>query len=302
MAEKVIISGGSGFIGSAMAETLAQAGYNVVVLSRRSEGEEASITFDVWDGQTVGPWAQHLDGAAAVVNLAGESLADERWTAERKQALLDSRVKSTRTLMDALEQTPRRPEALIQASAIGFYGSGEDDIFTENSPGGTGFLAEVCRQWEQAAQPAQSLGVRLVIMRLGVVLGRDGGILKRLLTLFRRGLGGPWGSGRQWLSWVHLADVISAVEYFLHTPTAQGVYNLTSPQPVQVREFARCLGAALHRPAIMKAPAAILRLALGEMADEMLLSGQRVEPRKLLQEGFSFRFSDLKNALKDIVS
>ncbi len=302
MPDKVIITGGRGFIGSALAGSLAQAGYNVVVLSRRSGGEEASITFDEWDGQTVGPWARHLDGAAAVVNLAGESLAEGRWTAERKQALLDSRVKSTQTLIKALEQTPQRPKALIQTSAIGFYGPGGDEPFTENSPGGAGFLAEVCRQWEQTALSVESLGVRLVIIRLGVVLGRDGGMMKRLSTLFRRGLGGPWGSGRQWLSWVHLADVISAVEYFLHTPTAQGVYNLTAPQPVQVQVFARRLGEALHRPALLRTPAAMLRLAMGEMADEMLLTGQRVEPQKLLQEGFTFRFPDLKDALKDIVS
>lgn len=301
MLGKVIIAGGRGFVGAALAGSLAEAGYEVVVLSRRAGGGDSSITFDVWDGQTVGPWRRHLEGAAAVVNLAGENVG-HRWTPAVKEAILNSRVRAAQAICEAIKQTAAKPGVLIQASGIGIYGSRGDEVLDEESGFGAGFLAEVGRQAEPSVQGVTGLGVRLVIARLGVVLGAGGGVLGQLLPMFSKGLGGRWGPGTQWLSWIHLRDVIAGVRYFLETPQASGVYNVVAPQPVRVSEFARQLGQALGRPALLPAPAWALRLKFGQMADELLLSSQRVHPQRLLAANFPFRFTEVSAALADILA
>lgn len=266
---KIAVAGGTGFIGRALVARLRERGDDVDVLRR---GEVAS--------------------ADVVVNLAGENIG-RRWTSERKRKILDSRVNTTNALVDA------HPRTLINASAVGFYGPRGDEILDESAGSGSGFLAEVTREWEAAAHRADSFA-RVVIFRFGVVLGREGGALKEMLLPFQLGVGGPIGSGTQWMSWVDRQDVIQAIEWALDNPAVRGTYNITSPEPVRNRDFVRALGRALHRPAFMPAPAFALRLLFGEMADEMLLGGQRVVPSRATGEGFSFRYRTLDDALRHI--
>jgi uncharacterized protein (TIGR01777 family) len=239
---------------------------------------------------------ESVSGFDAVIHLAGETIA-ERWTKAKKQAIRESRVLGTRNIAEALAQTAKRPAVLIAASAIGYYGDRGDEVLTEESTGGEGFLAEVCREWEAASQAAAKAGIRTVMARLGIVLSPSGGALGKMLTPFRLGLGGRVGSGGQWWSWVVLDDVIGAIEYVMNTNTLAGPVNLVSPSPVTNREFTRSLASALSRPALFPLPAFAARLALGQMADELLLASQRVEPAKLRASGYRFRHPELGNAL-----
>jgi uncharacterized protein (TIGR01777 family) len=235
-----------------------------------------------------------------VVHLAGESVASGRWTATRKRAIRESRVTGTRTLVDWLITREPRPEVLVSASAIGFYGDRGDEPLDESSPVGGGFLAEVCRDWEAEAERAEAAGIRVVRLRIGLVLTREGGALSRMLPLFRLGLGGPVGSGRQWFPWIHLEDVLNVVEWALETPSARAAYNLVAPGIVRQADFATALGRVLRRPALLPTPAFALRLALGELADEALLASAQVTSRRLQSEGYAFRWPDLRPALLEI--
>jgi hypothetical protein len=289
---RVLVTGGTGFIGVAVCRALRSAGHAVIVVSRRPEaGREDEVG-----------WEQVPDAvraADAIVNLAGEPIADGRWTPLRKERIRESRVNATRALVDAVAESSARPSVLVSASAVGYYGSRGDEPLDETSGAGTGFLATVCQAWEQEAMRAEPLGLRVVRLRIGVVLANDGGALARMMPAFRAFLGGPLGSGRQWMSWIHRDDVVGLVLAALGSPRLRGAVNATAPQPVTNREFAEALGHALGRPAFMRVPALALRLGLGEMAD-MLLTGQRVFPAAAERGGYRWRFAELGRALRAV--
>lgn len=299
---RVILAGGSGLIGRALAAELARAGTEVVVLTRSAAvaGLPAGARAVVWDGRTAGDWAAECDGAEAIVNLSGENVADGRWTAARKRRLESSRIEPTRALVDAIGSARLPPRALLQGSAVGFYGDGGEVGLDERAARGEGFLPELSQRWEEASAPVESLGVRRVLLRTGIVLARDGGALAKMLLPFRLGLGGPLGSGRQWLPWIHLADEVGAIRFLLERGDLTGAFNLVAPEATTQRGFARALGRALGRPAIAAVPAPVLRLAVGEMAN-VLLASQRVIPARLIQAGFAFAHPELDGALGVLV-
>jgi uncharacterized protein len=241
-----------------------------------------------------------VSGLDAVIHLSGESVAG-RWTSVKKRRISDSRVISTQNLSQALASVDQKPLVFLCASAIGYYGNRGGEILTEKSRSGSGFLAEVSREWENATKPASETGIRTVNLRIGIVLSREGGALKPMLLPFRLGLGGRIGNGRQWWSWIHIADLASAVWHILRTKSVEGAVNMTAPSPETNAEFTRTLAHALHRPAVLPIPAVVARLAFGELADEGLLASARVEPNKLLASAFQFRFPDLKSALASLV-
>jgi len=312
---KITIAGGSGFLGRALTDRLAAKGHLVTILGRQAPGlraapgREAAGPPDArpparipWfpDG-TAGPWAAALDGADAVVNLAGESIGGGRWTAARKARLHDSRIQATRSLVAAINAATKPPGVFISGSAQGYYGSRGDEILTEESQAGCDFLAGVCSAWEREARRALPAVKRAVLVRSGLVLDAREGALPPMIRPFRLFAGGPLGSGRQYLSWIHREDWVSLVRWALVTDTVDGPLNLTSPNPVTNAEFARTLGRVLGRPSIMPAPAVALRLLLGEMADGLLLCSQRVLPARATAMGFAFRFPDLGAALTDLL-
>jgi hypothetical protein len=302
---KVVVAGGSGFVGSAVARSLLDAGHAVTVLTRSAGTARARLDPRVelveWDGHSAEAWERAIDGAGGVVNLAGESLAAQRWTQERKQQLRASRVQATAALVRAMEQASVRPPVLISASAVGYYGPRGIEPVAEDASPGHDFLAALCQEWERAARGAERLGVRVVLLRLGIVLGEGGGPLEKMIPPFRMFVGGPLGSGRQWVSWVHREDVAGLVRFGLENEAVRGPVNATAPEAVTMAAFCRALGRALHRPCWAPVPAPALRLILGEMA-EMLLTGQRVEPRAALRLGYEFRFPKLDAALRAAIS
>jgi uncharacterized protein (TIGR01777 family) len=294
----VLIAGGAGFIGSALARRLAQHGHRVSILSRRPSAPSGAPPAFHWDPERGEFDGNALTGTDAVVNLAGEDLAGGRWTRERKRRLVESRVSATRFLVQRMAERKAPPGTLVSVSATGIYGNRGEEVLTEESLPGAGFLADLARAWEEAALPAREAGARLVVARLGIVLDSRGGALASLLPMFRVGLGGALGSGEQWMSWVSLPDVLAVLEMTLERRDVAGAINVVSPAPVRNREFARTLGRALRRPAILPAPAWALRLALGEMADEALLSSACVAPKRLTSLGYRFAFEDLDRALR----
>lgn len=296
----VVIAGGSGLIGRALTERLLADQHSVVILSRTSApASNPRVRRVGWkpDGG-VGAWVEEIAGADAVVNLAGAGIADRRWTPDQKTELRSSRIMPTRSLVAAVRQARRRPVVFIQGSAVGFYGTddGTRDV-DESSPPGSDFLADLCQAWEAEALPAAEFGCRLVTLRTGVVLSADGGVLSRLRLPFLLFAGGPISSGRQYISWVHEADFISMVAWALANPAVHGVFNATSPEPVTNARFSAALGRALHRPSLMPLPAFALRLVYGEMAQVMLIEGQRVVPRRAIEMGFTFRYPRIEDAV-----
>ncbi|MBC17335.1 Epimerase family protein YfcH [Pseudodesulfovibrio profundus] len=298
---RAIIAGGTGFIGKNLVDNLKGSDWEIVVLSR-SPGKVADI-FDSgvigmrWDN---GDWPDMLGPETVVVNLAGENIADGRWTASKKERILTSRIKAGQRLVEVVKQSGVTPAALIQASAVGYYGPHGDKLIDESTPSGSGFLAEVCRQWEASTQELKSMGVRRCVIRTGMVLG-DGGALEKMLPPFRNYLGGPPGDGFQGASWIHMADEVGAIRFLMENTAASGAFNLTAPTPVRMRKFSRILGETLDRPYKLKVPPFALRLLFGEMADEVLLSGQLALPKRLQEAGYEFRFATLEDALKDIL-
>lgn len=303
---RVVVAGGTGFIGRALCERLVHAGHSVTVPTRDMEKARARVYHAV----TVVPWqgfrgpaeelARALDGSDVVINLAGAPIADGRWTPQVKDQLRKSREGTTTAIVTTLAKLKTRPVMLINASAIGYYGPRGDEELTEEASSGTGFLASLCREWEGAAGAAERLGLRVVTPRIGVVLGRDGGALARMLPIFRLGLGGPMGHGRQWMSWIHRDDLVELL-LFLMDHAASGPVNATAPHPVTIEEFSKTLGQALGRPAFLRTPGFIMKLAFGDMAEELLLTGQRVLPQKAQSMGFHFRFPFIAGALNDIL-
>ncbi len=293
---RVAVTGSSGLIGGALVRGLRSAGHEVRPIVRR-EPAPGEIRWDLGAG-TID--AAGLGGCDAVVNLAGVGIGDHRWTKVHKARILDSRVKGTRLLAETIASLDPGPSVLLNASASGWYGDRGDQVLTEASSGGTGFLAEVCRSWESATQPAVDAGVRVAYLRSGIVLARHGGVIPIMARPFRLFAGGPVGSGRQWVSWVHIDDEVAAIAYLL-THEVRGPVNLASPNPVTNADFARALGRALHRPSLFRAPAALVELVAGhERVRELLLSGQRLLPAALQESGFKFRFPEIEPALRSI--
>jgi hypothetical protein len=282
----ITVTGATGFIGRYLVQSLARDGHSVRALSRAA-----------WDVLAGEPPAESLAKADAVVHLAGVPVA-QRWTSRAKKTIRASRVQGTHHLVTALSTLSARPEALVCASAIGIYGDRGDEVLTEASPIATSFLADVCHEWEQEADLAEALGIRVVKLRFGIALGRKGGALEKMLPPFRAFVGGKVGTGSQWMSWIHIADIVGLIRHAIEHPVS-GVVNATAPNPVRNREFARELGAALHRPAIFPVPALALRVFLGEMAS-VLLASQRVLPKVAESTGYDFAFPDLGGALRDL--
>jgi len=300
--KRVIITGGTGLIGRALATELVAAGHEVVVLSRdpqRARGLPPGVRAEKWDGRTAQGWAPLADGAYAIVNLAGENLAGGRWTAVRKERIRHSRLNAGQAVVEAARAAARKPAVVVQASGIGYYGPRGDEEVTEEAPPGSDFLGRLAVEWEASTASVEALGVRRVVVRTGVVLSLEGGALPRLALPFRFFLGGPLGSGRQWTPWIHIADEVGAIRFLLEQDGARGPYNLSAPHPVTNRELARALGRAMRRPAWFPIPALALKLVLGEMS-AVLLTGQRAVPKRLLEEGFAFRFPDVEAALQSL--
>jgi uncharacterized protein (TIGR01777 family) len=300
---KILVTGSSGLVGTALVKALGRDGHMVCRLMR----PESAANNEVKDGFNVSwnPATGELGGAGVgpdgVVNLAGASIAGGRWTAERKAMLRSSRIDTTRALVEALAKMNVRPSVLVSASAIGIYGDRGDKVLTEESKAGTDFLAQLARDWEAEALKAEALGIRVVLARFGIILSREGGALAKMLLPFKLGAGGRLGSGQQWMSWVTLEDVIGILRMAIEKATVRGAVNVVAPQPAKNAEFTRVLAKALHRPAFFLAPAFALRLALGEVADALLMSSQRVAPQRLEMAGYRFLHSELPAALSAIL-
>jgi uncharacterized protein (TIGR01777 family) len=297
----IVCAGASGFIGTALIRRLSGAGHEIVLLSRSAGlSDSGTVKTLEWDARSVGPWAGRLEGADAVINLTGEPLASKRWSASQKRIIAGSRWNSSAVLVEAIGRCSRRPNVLVSASAVGFYGDTGTNVVDERSPKGRGFLADVCSRWEEEAMKAGQYGVRVVLPRIGVVLGPGGGALGRMMLPFRLFAGGWLGSGSQAFPWVHRDDLIEALVSSLTVPL-RGPVNVVSPELVTMKEFSKALGAALRRPCWAPVPAFVLKAALGEMAT-MLLEGQRVVPRALVDAGFQFRYRRLGEALSAVLA
>lgn len=283
---KIVIAGSSGLVGTALQQELKSKGHEVVTLNRSRMGD----------------WVNEIEGAGAAINLAGEPIAGKRWSPKQKQIIRDSRIQTTRAIVEGIRRTQSKPEVLINASAIGFYGPRGDEKLDENSTSkGTGFLADTCAEWENEALKVKNLGVRLVLLRTGIILAKNGGAMTKMLPPFRLGLGGPIGNGQQYMSWIHLADEVGAIIKTLEDKKIQGPVNLTAPQSVPMKIFTKDLGRELRRPAIFLVPGFVLKFVLGEMS-EMLLTGQNVYPTKLVEAGYHFKYPALDSALHEILN
>lgn len=304
---RVFVTGGTGLIGPRLVARLRQRNDSVVLLSRRAATAREKFpdcTIVEGDPMQAGAWQKAIDDCDAVIHLAGENIFNKRWNAPFKQLMRDSRVKSTENVVAALARNPKGAsgagKVLVNASAVGYYGPHGDEELNESSPPGNDTLAQICVAWEQAAQAAVPAGIRTTMIRIGVVLAREGGALAELLTPFKLGVGGPVGSGRQWFPWIHIDDVVGILLLALDNAAAQGPINATAPQPVTNKEFGQALGRTLHRPAFLPTPVFALRLMLGEVAD-VVANGQRALPRKAQELGYTFRFPTIDAALADIL-
>jgi uncharacterized protein len=305
---RILIAGGSGMIGRQLTDLLTSAGDQVAILSRnpaKVSGMPAMVDVYPWDGKTLQDWAKQVDTSDAIINLTGENLSGNRfpparWTSERKRLLLQSRVDSGRVLYEAVESADKKPNVFIQASGISYYGTLEEKALTEDDQRGDDFLASVAVDWEASSSKVASLGVRHVITRNGVVLSTEGGALPSLLLPYKLWVGGHLGNGKQVFSWIHLMDEARALQFLVHHSEASGVYNLTAPNPVTDDEFGRTIGKVMHRPHYFHLPGFAMKFALGEVA-MMVLEGQRVLPKRLLELGFQFSFPTLTGALEDLL-
>ena len=296
---KILITGGTGFIGRTLCHRLLDSGHELIVLSRRPEqvtklcGESVTAVSDLED-------LSAEESINAIVNLSGEGIADRLWTKKRKQKLLDSRINITRQLISYVASARQKPAVMISGSAVGYYGKNGESEADKTPDNPDDFAQQLCKQWEAAAEAVKQHGVRLCILRTGLVIGRDGGFVKRMLLPFKLGLGGRLGDGQQWMSWIHKEDLITIIETLLSTAELEGIFNATAPQPVTNAEFSACLAKNLHRPAIFPVPDVVLKLLLGEMSG-LLLGGQKVLPERLVEQEFPFQYESLDSALKAIL-
>ncbi len=299
----IVVVGGTGFIGKQLVSRLSSEGHLVVLLTRNPEQRSpvANIKIVQWDGRNSGAWTEHIGASYAVVNLAGESIGAKRWSPSRKAGIIESRIYATRAIVAAIRSSAKKPAVLINASAVGYYGPIPEGDVAEDMRKGNGFLADVCAKWEQEARVAEEGGIRVVITRFGVVLGKNGGALERMMLPFKLFAGGPIGSGRQWFPWVHIDDVVGAIMFALKTPALSGAVNVAAPEGVRMKEFCASLGKAMSRPSWAPVPAFVLKVVLGELSS-MVLTGQKVVPRKLQSAGYAFQFSTLEAALRNVVN
>lgn len=302
---KYLITGGTGLIGTQLVQSLADEDHEIIVLSRspkRAPTYPQHVRTVSWDAETTTGWIEYLNGVDVVINLAGESIAGKGflpspWTQERKKSILRSRVNVGEALLTGIQKVPQKPLVFIQASAIGYYGTSKENTFSEDSPPGSDFLAETCIAWENSTKPVTDYGVSHIITRFGMVLSTKGGAFPRLLLPFQLFLGGPFGDGQQWYSWIHIQDLCSAINFLSSTPDAQGIYNLTAPHPVRNKTFARTLGTILSRPSFVPVPAFLMKWVFGDVST-VVLDGQRVIPQRLTNTGFSFQYPTLEKALR----
>ena len=297
---KILITGASGLIGKALQKSFKAKGYEMLLASRSEPKAENEIQWNP-DAGFEDAELSGLEGLDTVIHLAGESIAGLRWTDEKKKAIRDSRVHGTRTMIEAFARLERKPEAFISASAIGYYGDRGDDEMTETSSAGDTFLSEVSKEWESEARRAEDMGIRTVLLRNGIVLSKDGGALGTMLTPFKLGVGGVIGSGKQWMSWVSLDDVVDVVNFAIENEKVRGAINVTSPHPVTNEEFTTVLGEVLYRPTFLPLPEFAVNLVFGEMGDALLIDSTKVMPKRLLDAGFAFKYPDLKTALENAV-
>jgi uncharacterized protein (TIGR01777 family) len=297
---KLVIAGATGFIGSPLCDKLIEQGHSLTLLSRSlsSGTTPPNKKWITWYPPPSGAWEQAIDGADGIINLAGEPIAARKWTGAQKERLRASRVGTTRALVAAVAKAKQKPKFLVNASAVGYYGPRGDETITEEGRPGDDFLARTCVEWEEEAKKAEGYGVRVVRLRTGIVLGKNGGALAKMVPPFKSFVGGPLGSGKQWMSWIHLDDEIGLIVFLVNHPTASGPVNATAPNPVTMKQFCKTLGQVLHRPSWAPVPGFALRLLLGEMAD-ILLTGQRVLPTKAQKLGYKFKYLDLRQALQN---
>lgn len=301
----IVVAGGTGFIGGALRHSLISEGHRVTILTRTQKPDlhqsglsEKQVT---WNGEDTGPWEQALEGANAVINLAGAPIADARWTDARKQLLTNSRVLTTRLLIKAMSQRSSRPATFINASGIGYYGASDDRTLNEGAARGQGFLADLCLAWEAEALRAAEFGARVVVLRTGMVLEQDGGALPKMLLPFQFFAGGPIMPGSQWVSWIHRRDHIGVIQWALTTPTVSGPINAVAPEPVTMNTFCEILGRVLHRPSWLPVPRFALHILLGELGT-LMTTGQRVIPAKAIAGGYTFQYPTLEPALRAILA
>jgi uncharacterized protein (TIGR01777 family) len=296
----LVLTGASGFIGSKLVERLGQS-HDLKLLTRRQPKKTGlpGTQWIIWEPGNPGEWERCIEGADGIINLAGEPIAKKRWSLEQKDRIRFSRVNTTRALVRAIAKTKHKPKFLINGSAVGYYGPRGDELLTENSPAGAGFLADVCREWEDEARHAQSDGVRVALLRTGIVLGKGEGALAKMVKPFKLFAGGYLGSGKQWMPWIHVEDEVGLIQFLIEKETASGAFNATAPNPVTMEEFCKKLASVLNRPSWAPVPAPVLRLLLGEMA-EMLLTGQRALPKAAQDLGYVFRYRNIFDALQSL--
>src|SRR5919106_2956653 len=298
---KVVIAGGSGFIGSMLVQRLCERGDSLTLLSRKpapSRGT-SSMRWQAWQPGVPGAWEAEIDGADGVVNLAGEGIAAKRWTERQKELIRSSRIDTTCAIVGAMAKAKAKPKFLINASAVGYYGACGDEMLTEKSTPGTDYLAQVCVSWEREARKAQDYGVRVVLLRTGIVLGKNKGALAKMVKPFQFFVGGPLGSGQQWMPWIHIEDEVNLILFLAENENSRGPFNATAPNPVKMEEFCKALAKVLKRPSWASVPASVLTLVLGEMAD-MLLAGQRALPEAARKLGYNFKYSIITEALESL--
>jgi uncharacterized protein (TIGR01777 family) len=305
MPPKIIITGGTGLIGRYLCSALVASKNDVFVLTRNIEKAKTIFNSEVtplyWDGKSSAGWLDYADGAHAIVNLAGENIGVSRWTRKRKNIILESRIHAGQAVVEAVTKVNKKPNVLIQASGIGIYGDREDEILDEASSIGSSFMPDLAWQWEQSVEKINKFGVRVAYIRSGVVLGKGADFLRRILLPFRFFIGGHLGSGKQWISWIHLEDEVRAIKFLLEREDLNGVFNLATPNPVTYENFSKILGKIIKRPSWFHVPGWTLKILLGEMAEGLVLSGQRALPKRLSAAGFEFNYPELESALSEIL-
>jgi uncharacterized protein (TIGR01777 family) len=305
MSKRIIVTGGTGFIGKKLCCELVESAYDVIVLTRNIV-KAKNIFGDkvdpiLWDSKTSEGWIKFADGAHAIINLAGDNIGAGRWTKKKKQRILQSRIHAGKAVVEAITQAKNKSKVVLQASGIGIYGDRSDGLLDEASSLGSGFIPDLARQWELSVKEIETTGVRVVYIRTGVVLGEGADFLKRTLLPFRFFIGGHLGSGKQWISWIHLEDEVRAIKFLLEREDLNGVFNLSAPNPLTFKEFFKTLGKVMNRPSWFHVPGSLLKILLGEMAEGLILSGQRAIPKRLLAAGFKFTYPELESALKEII-